>query len=143
MEEERPCAVGFRWRCNDELDENSIKDCFEYEKEIGFMYAGVCFEVSDYEVCITIFFCDEEKENTICVDRLEDESNFKMFCDAIGIARKQLEKFDFFDAIRKRKLYITVKELTVVFAKIVRAIDNRTNEEYKVYSRKLQDTFKI
>ena len=66
-----------------------------------------------------------------------------MFCDAIGIARKQLEKFDFFDAIRKRKLYITVKELTVVFAKIVRAIDNRSNEEYKVYSRKLQDTFKI
>ena len=143
MEEERPCAVGFRWRCNDELDENSIKDCFEYEKEIGFMYAGVCFEVSDYEVCITIFFCDEEKENTIFVDRLEDESNFKMFCDAIGIARKQLEKFDVFDAIRNRKLYITAKELTVVFAKIVRAIDNRSNEEYKVYSRKLQDTFKI
>lgn len=37
----------------------------------------------------------------------------------------------------------TVKELTVVFAKIVHAIDNRSNEEYKVYSRKLQDTFKI
>ena len=36
MEEERPCAVGFRWRCNDELDENSIKDCFEYEKENEF-----------------------------------------------------------------------------------------------------------
>ena len=31
----------------------------------------------------------------------------------------------------------------VVFAKIVRSIDNRSNEEYKVYSRKLQDTFKI
>ena len=108
-----------------------------------FHYVGVEFVVSDYEVYISLSFGDEEMENTIFVDRLEDESNFKMFCDAIGIARKQLEKFDVFDAIRNRKLYITVKELAVVFAKIVRAIDNRSNEEYKVYSRKLQDTFKI
>ena len=142
MEEERPCAVGFRWRCNDELDENSIKDCFEYEKEIGFMYAGVCFEVSDYEVCITIFFCDEEKENTICVEHI-DEIKFKMLCDYIVFAKKMLEKFDVLNAMSHRKLYVTVNELNVVFAKIVRAIDNRSNEEYKVYSRKLKDTFKI
>lgn len=143
MEEERLCAVRFEWSRDDDVNENIIKECFEYAKGVCLKYSGVYFEVIDYELCIILFFCDEEKENTICVDRIEDESNFKMFCDAIGIARKQLEKFDFFDAIRKRKLYITVKELTVVFAKIVRAIDNRSNEEYKVYSRKLQDTFKI
>ena len=143
MEEERPCAVGFEWCRYDDVNENNIKECFEYAQGVPFHYVGVEFVVSDYEVYISLSFGDEEIGNTICVDRLEDESNFKMFCDAIGIARKQLEKFDFFDAIRKRKLYITVKELTVVFAKIVRAIDNRSNEEYKVYSRKLQDTFKI
>ena len=143
MEEERPCAVGFGWRCNDELDENSIKDCFEYAKGVPFHYVGVEFVVSDYEVYISLSFGDEEKENAICIDRLEDESNFKMFYDAIGIARKQLEKFDVSSAMRNRKLYVTVKELTVVFAKIVRAIDNGSNEEYKVYSRKLKDTFKI
>ena len=143
MEEERPCAVGFEWCRYDDVNENNIKECFEYAQGVPFYYVGVEFVVSDYEVYISLSFGDEEMENTIFVDRLEDESNFKMFCDAIGIARKQLEKFDAFDAIRNRKLYITVKELTVVFAKIVRAIDNNSNEEYKVYSRKLQDTFKI
>ena len=143
MEEERPCAVGFEWCRYDDVNENNIKECFEYAQGVPFHYVGVEFVVSDYEVYIRLSFGDEEMENTIFVDRLEDEIDFKMFCDAIGIARKQLEKFDVFDAIRNRKLYITVKELTVVFAKIVRAIDNRSNEEYKVYSRKLQDTFKI
>ena len=61
----------------------------------------------------------------------------------LELQENNLKSLMFFDAIRNRKLYITVKELAVVFAKIVRAIDNRSNEEYKVYSRKLQDTFKI
>ena len=143
MEEERPCAVGFEFCRYDDVHENNIKECFEYAQGVPFHYVGVEFVVSDYEVYISLSFGDEEIGNTICVDRLEDERNFKMFCDAIGIARKQLEKFYVFDAIRNRKLYITVKQLTVVFAKIVRAIDNNSNEEYKVYSRKLQDKFKI
>ena len=143
MEEERPCAVAFEWCRHDDVNENNIKEFFEYAKSVPFHYVGVEFVVSDYEVYISLSLGDEEKENAISLDRLEDESNFKMFYDAIGIARKQLEKFDVFDAMRNRKLYITVKELTVVFAKIIRAIDNNSNEEYKVYSRKLQNTFKI
>ena len=139
---ERPCDVGFGWRCHDELDENSIKDCFEYAKEIGFMYAGVLFEVSDLSVKITVCFGEEEKENSILIDCL-DEIKFKRLCDSIVFANKLLEKFDVFDAMRHRKLYITVNELNVVLAKIIRAIDKNSNEEYKDYSRCLQDKFKI
>lgn len=143
MEEERPYPVGFEWCRHDDVNENNIKECFEYAKGVPFHYVGVEFVVSDYEIYISLSFGDEEKDNDICVDRLEDEGNFKMFYDAIVIARKQLEKFDVLDAARNRKLYVTVKELTVVFAKIVRAIDNRSNEEYKFYSGKLKDTFEI
>ena len=143
MEEERPCDFSFEFCRYDDVNENDIKECFEYAQGVPYHYVGVEFVVSDYEVYISLFFCEEEMVNAICIDRLEDKSNFKMFCDEIGIVRKQLEKFDVLNAKRNKKLYITVKELTVVFAKIVRAIDNNSNEEYKVYSRELQDTFKI
>ena len=140
MEEKRPCDVGFGWYCHDDLDENSIKDCFEYAKEIGFMYAGVLFEVSDLSVKITVCFGEEERENTLLIECL-DESKLKMLCDSIVFAKKLLEKFDA-DSMKNRKLYVTVKELNVVFSKIIRAIDNNSNEEYKVYSRELQDKLK-
>lgn len=139
---ERSCDVGFGWRCHDDLDENSIKDCFEYAKEVGFMYAGVLFEVSDLSVKITVCFGEEKKKNTILMECL-DEIKFKMLCDSIVFAKKLIEKFDVFDAMMHRKLYVTVKELNVVFAKIIRAIDKNSNEEYKVHSRELQETFKI
>lgn len=143
MEEERPCAVWFEWSRYDDVNENIIKECFEYAKGFCLKYSGVYFEVSDYELYISLFFCDEEKENTICVEHIDD-SKFKMLCYSIvGVARKQLEKFDVFNAMMQRKLHITVKELNVVFAKIISAIDKNSNKEYKVYSRKLQDTFKI
>ena len=140
MEEKRPCDVGFGWCCHDDLDENSIKDCFEYAKEIGFMYAGVFFEVSDLSVKITVCFGEEERKNNLLIESLDD-SKLKMLCDSIVFAKKLLEKFDA-DAMKNRKLYVTVKELNVVFSKIILAIDNNSNEEYKVYSRELQDKLK-
>ena len=56
MEEERLCAVRFEWSRDDDVNENIIKECFEYAKGVCLKYSGVYFEVIDYELCIILFF---------------------------------------------------------------------------------------
>ena len=143
--EEKYGSFGFCYSRDDILGEKDIKKCFEYNsKELHLKYAGVYFDISDYEVEINLFFCDDENlSNTIRVNRLESKKRFKMFCEAFMFGKKLIGTFKAFEAIKQRKLHITLKEANAIYSKIITSIDKKECKECEFHSKKLQDTFKI
>ena len=143
--EEKYGSFGFCYSRDDVFGEKDIDKCFEYNnKELNLKYAGIYFDISDYEVEINLFFCDDKNlSNTIRVNRLESKKRFKMFCKAFTLGKKLIGTFKAFEAMRQRKLHITLKEANAIYSKIIRSIDNKDYKGYEFYSKKLQDTFKI
>ena len=143
--EEKYGSFGFCYSRDDILGEKDIKKCFEYNsKELHLKYAGIYFDISDYEVEINLFFCDDENlSNTIRVNRLESKKRLKMFYKAFALGKKLIGTFNYFEYIRQRKLHITLKEANAIYSKIITSIDNKDYKGYEFYSKKLQDKFKI
>lgn len=143
--EEKYGSFCFSYSWHDVLKEEDIKECFKYNsKELHLKYAGVYFDISDYDAEINLFFCDDEKlSNTIRVNRLESKKRFKMFCEAFMLGKKLIGTFKAFEAMRQRKLHITLKEANAIYSKIIRSIDNKECKDCEFHSKKLQDKFKI